>query len=147
MPKKNPVQKSESVLRDFALTYPETHEDFPWGHRALKVKKKTFTWLVADETGLSVTVKLPLSGMMALQLPFANPTGYGLGESGWVSAHFAPKETPPLEMLKEWIDESYRAVAPKKLVASLDGDAPAAKPVKKAAKKPAAAKRATKAKK
>ena len=101
MPKKTASQEVESVLRDYALTFPEVHEDFPWGHRALKVKKKTFCWLVADGDGLSITVKLPLSGMMALQLPFANPTGYGLGESGWVSAQFGPKETPPIEMLKE----------------------------------------------
>ena len=33
---------------------------------------------------------------MALLLPFATPTGYGLGKSGWVSARFAPSDDPPL---------------------------------------------------
>jgi hypothetical protein len=52
-------------------------------------------------------------------LPFSSPTAYGLGRSGWVTAKFAPDEIPPLEMLKAWIDESYRAQAPKRLVARL----------------------------
>ena len=52
-------------------------------------------------------------------LPFTEPTGYGLGKSGWVSAKFPPAEKLPLDLLKAWIDESYRAQAPKKLVASL----------------------------
>jgi len=58
---------------------------------------------------------------LPLMLPFAKPTGYGLGKSGWVSASFTAKERPPLDLLREWIDESYRAIAPKKLVAALVG--------------------------
>ena len=46
------------------------------------------------------------------------PTGYGLGKSGWVSVQFAPREKPPMDLMRAWIDESYRAVAPKKLVAT-----------------------------
>jgi hypothetical protein len=59
---------------------------------------------------------------MALTLPFTSPTGYGLGKSGWVTATFGPKEAPPLDLLEDWIDESYRAQAPKKLVATLPKD-------------------------
>ena len=51
-------------------------------------------------------------------LPFTEPTGYGLGKSGWVTAKF--DDTPPLPLLKEWLDESYRAQAPKKLQAMLE---------------------------
>jgi hypothetical protein len=57
---------------------------------------------------------------MALSLPFASPTGYGLGKSGWVTARFTARDKPPVEMLRKWIDESYRAVAPKELVQALD---------------------------
>jgi hypothetical protein len=46
---------------------------------------------------------------------------YGLGKSGWVSAKFADGDKPPVDMLKAWIDESYRAQAPKKLVKTLSG--------------------------
>jgi predicted DNA-binding protein (MmcQ/YjbR family) len=108
-----------AVLRDFALAYPGAHEEFPWGERVVKVKGKVFVFLGRDE-GLGLSVKLPQSRLMALGLPFATPTAYGLGKSGWVTAQFAPREKPPVEVLKAWIDESYRAVAPKKMLAELD---------------------------
>jgi hypothetical protein len=72
------------------------------------------------EEGLNLSVKLPSTGWEALMLPFAKPTGYGLGKSGWVSAEFQLSDRPPLRLLKSWIDESYRAIAPKKLVATLE---------------------------
>ena len=119
-----PKQKNRNpeAMRAFALSLPETREDFPWGERVVKVKDKVFVFLGRDgEEDWGVTVKLPSSGLMALGLPFASPTGYGLGKSGWVTFTFTPKDKPPpLDVLKKWIDESYRAVAPKSLVAALD---------------------------
>ena len=64
--------------------------------------------------------KLPYTGYEALQLPFAKPTAYGLGKSGWVSFSPAEREIPPLEQLRERVEESYRAQAPKRLVKQLD---------------------------
>jgi hypothetical protein len=69
---------------------------------------------------MTLTVKLPASHEAALDLPFTAPTGYGLGKAGWVTATFGPGNQPPVDILKGWIVESYRAVAPKKLVADLD---------------------------
>jgi predicted DNA-binding protein (MmcQ/YjbR family) len=109
----------ERQLSTFALSYPGTREDFPWGERVVKVQKKVFVFLHATSRELHVTVKLPSSGTLVLSLPFTKPTGYGLGKSGWVTSTFGARNGPPLEVLKQWIDESYRAVAPKKLVASL----------------------------
>jgi predicted DNA-binding protein (MmcQ/YjbR family) len=107
-------------LRAAALAYPGAVEEFPWGERVVKVNQKVFVFLGrAEGAELSLTVKLPQSGAMALGLPFATPTGYGLGKSGWVSASFTKAREVPLGMLLEWIEESYRAVAPKKLVAQL----------------------------
>jgi predicted DNA-binding protein (MmcQ/YjbR family) len=106
------------VLRDLALSYPGAHEEFPWGERVVKVKGKVFVFL-GREDPIGISVKLPQSRLMALALPFASPTAYGLGKSGWVTAQFGPREKPPVDVLKAWIDESYRAVAPKKLVATL----------------------------
>jgi hypothetical protein len=56
---------------------------------------------------------------MAQDLPFAEPTHYGLGKHGWVTAHFDRKSKPAITLLEAWLDESYRAVAPKKMVAKL----------------------------
>ena len=119
MPKRTPLQSAESTLRKTALAYPQATEDFPWGHRAFKVKKKMFLILSFNKDVFNVTMKLPDSGKQAVQLPFAQPTGYGLGKSGWVTASFGPKERVPVELLEEWMDESYRAIAPKKLVSLL----------------------------
>ena len=117
--KKPKPGSAEAALRSHALSYPEAREDFPWGERVIKVRGKVFAFLGRPEDGLSLSVKLPGSASFALDLPFASPTGYGLGKSGWVTARFGPREKPPVELLKHWIDESYRAVAPKKLTASL----------------------------
>ncbi len=53
-------------------------------------------------------------------LPFTAPTNYGLGKSGWVTASFELDDRPPIDLLREWIEESYRAVAPKKLVSEME---------------------------
>jgi predicted DNA-binding protein (MmcQ/YjbR family) len=120
----NDLGRVARELRKYALSFPGATEDFPWGERVAKVKGKVFVFLGTDPVAggaMGLSVKLPESGQDALDLPFAKPTGYGLGKSGWVSATFEAKDRPPLEILKEWIEESYRAVAPKKLVAELDG--------------------------
>ncbi|MFN0018243.1 MAG: MmcQ/YjbR family DNA-binding protein [Pirellulaceae bacterium] len=122
MPKPTPLQSAESTLRKTALAYPQATEDFPWGHRAFKVKKKMFLILSFDKDVFNVTMKLPDSGKQAVQLPFAEPTGYGLGKSGWVTASFGPKDKVPIELLEDWMDESYRAIAPKKLVQELEAE-------------------------
>lgn len=120
MPKKT-LESMELELRDYAQTFPEVTEDSPWGHRAMKVKGKSFVFLGGDANPkeLSMSVKLPQSRDMAADLPFAEPTGYGLGKSGWVTARFKNVKDVPMDLLKAWINESYRAIAPKKLVKTL----------------------------
>jgi predicted DNA-binding protein (MmcQ/YjbR family) len=107
-------------LRKLALAYPEAYEEMPWGHHAIKVKGKAFVFLAVDQATFSLSAKLPSSAGVALQLPFASPTEYGLGRSGWVTARFPRAERLPVDILGMWIDESYRALAPKRLVARMD---------------------------
>src|SRR5262245_47503826 len=131
MPKaKRPTDAVLAELREFGLRYPGAHFKSPWpGHMDLAVKDKTFAYLSVEGEPIGISCKLPQSNAVALMLPFAKPTEWGLGKSGWVSARFAEGETPPMDLLKAWIDESYRAQAPKKLAASvppLAGAAPAA---------------------
>ena len=121
-------------LREFGLAYPGAHTKSPWpGHLDLAVNDKTFAYLSIEGEPFSISCKLPRTSAIALLLPFVKPTAYGLNKSGWVSAAFPEGRLPPVEMLKEWIDESYRAQAPKKLLHSLEGGgaAPAAKPKQK----------------
>jgi predicted DNA-binding protein (MmcQ/YjbR family) len=130
-------------LRAYGLAFPGAHTKSPWpGHLDLAVNDKTFAYLSIDGEPFSIGCKLPASSSVALMLPFAAPMAYGLGKSGWVSAQL-PDQPVPVEMFKAWLEESYRAQAPKKLSAQLGGQ-PAAKqpaPKKKPAKRPGAKKK------
>lgn len=108
------------VLRRAALGYPDTVEDFPWDHRAFKTpNKKAFLFLTGSEDdGFSCSMKLPYRNEEALKIKGAEPTGYGMGRSGWVTFNFSAKAKPPLPKLVDYLDESWRAVAPKKLSAA-----------------------------
>lgn len=134
MPKHDALTKAELALRGHAMSYPGATEDFPWGERAIKIKGKVFLFLSRHEEGvLALSVKLPESAPYALGCAFAEPTSYGLGKHGWVSCKFAKDTAVPTELLMEWIDESFRAVAPKKVVAALEAaeEVPPPKPRKK----------------
>jgi predicted DNA-binding protein (MmcQ/YjbR family) len=104
-------------LRAHALKFPETTEAFPWGESAFKVKGKTFVFLRADATELSFSVKLPESRDRALAVPGAEPTHYGLGAKGWVTLR--PTAKTSLKTLFAFVEESYRANAPKRVLAQL----------------------------
>ena len=105
-------------LRAFGFTYPGVEAKSPWpGHDDLAVNGKTFAYLSPEGEPFSISLKLPYTGQEARKLRFASPTGYGLGKSGWVTFAPAPSEIPSLRRLKSWLDESYRAQAPKKLAA------------------------------
>lgn len=135
--------KREAALAEYAMSFPETTLEHPWEHNAYKVNKKIFLFLDCDGAGLRMTVKLPESGFEALLLPFTEATGYGMGKHGWVTARFEAKAKPPMPLLREWILESYRAIAPKRALKVLDGE-PAKKPARaKATRKKSAKKKRT----
>jgi hypothetical protein len=120
------IARAEEAIAKAAESYPDVVEEGPWGHRAFKIRGKTFLFLGADGDGLSFSVKLPLSGKEALRLGFTEPTHYGLGKAGWVTARFAPKDKIPLATVREWLDESFRAIAPKKVALALGASTGAA---------------------
>ena len=103
----------------FALKLPGAYKDSPWGETVVKVNKKVFVFLGTGEGAGGRSVKLPVSNAQALMIPGAEPTGYGLGKAGWVTVRFG-RGAPPLGILTDWVEESYRTVAPKKLAAKLD---------------------------
>ena len=118
------VDKALGELRSFGLGYPGAHLKSPWpGHKDLAVKDKTFAYLSLEGEPFGISCKLSQSAGAMLQLPFTKPTAYGLGKSGWVTAELPAGEVPSVELFKAWIDESYRAQAPKTLVKQL-GQAP-----------------------
>jgi predicted DNA-binding protein (MmcQ/YjbR family) len=119
------AQQVRSRLKVFALGFPGAWEDHPWDESVVKVGKKVFVFLGLDvdhPDGPGITVKLVHSHPLAQAQPGVEPTGYGLGRAGWVTLKLRQNELP-YEVLCEWIEESYRTVAPKKLVAELEGRA------------------------
>jgi len=119
----NPGRTRASLLA-YALTFPGAFEDHPWGESVAKVNNKIFVFFGAGEgtPDIGIAVKLDESLEQALALPGASPTGYGLGKAGWVSITLGKEGQPPLAVLKDWVEESYRRVAPKRLVKELDAD-------------------------
>jgi predicted DNA-binding protein (MmcQ/YjbR family) len=115
------LRKAYDKVLAHALGYPGAWEDHPWGENVVKVGKKVFLFSGGDDTQFSISVKLPESADFALGMDWTEPTGYGMGRHGWVSATFTKGAKVPLDLLCDWVDESYRAIAPKKLIAELDG--------------------------
>jgi predicted DNA-binding protein (MmcQ/YjbR family) len=107
-------------LLAFALTLPEAWEDLPWEEDLVaKVGKKVFVFFGSATRPLAVGVKLPRSAPFALTLSCAEPSGYGLGRHGWVTVHLDGPDAPEEHLVRDWIVESYCAIAPKKLLALL----------------------------
>jgi predicted DNA-binding protein (MmcQ/YjbR family) len=108
-------------LRAFALSLPDAVEEFPWGERVAKVNGKVFVFLGHPDRAEPplMSVKLAESHEHAMAIEGAQPTGYGLGGAGWVNVPL-DAETVTIDLLRDWIEESYRIVAPKRLSAKLD---------------------------
>jgi predicted DNA-binding protein (MmcQ/YjbR family) len=119
---KRSLKQTAAIFRECAMGYPDTVEDHPWGESAFKVNKKVFLFMSLFKGVLRLTTKLPKSRKKALKHTFASPTGYGLGKSGWVTAAFEAGDDVPVDVLTDWIDESFRTIAPRRIVAYLDDD-------------------------
>jgi predicted DNA-binding protein (MmcQ/YjbR family) len=114
-------RRTREQLLAFALGLPEAWEDHPWEETVAKVGKRVFVFLGTghDPARVGMSVKLDDSLDQALAVPGAEPTGYGMGRAGWVNVPFGAS-SPPLPVLKDWVEESYRRVAPKRLAAELE---------------------------
>ncbi|KQW14161.1 MmcQ/YjbR family DNA-binding protein [Streptomyces sp. Root369] len=120
--------KTWEKVREFALGLPGAAEEFPWGETVAKVNKKVFVFLgVSDGSypmGVTVKLKDAEAHAHALTSPGAEPAGYGLGKAGWVRVPLAEKGSPAADLLCDWVEESYRSIAPKRLIAELDARRP-----------------------
>jgi predicted DNA-binding protein (MmcQ/YjbR family) len=112
------VSRARDDARAFALSFPGTSEHQPWGEDVVKVRGKVVVFL-GPTTSRRITVKLVESHAHALSVDGAKPTGYGLGKAGWVTVPLTGKGVGKT-LVRDWIEESYRIVAPKRLVARLD---------------------------
>ena len=138
-------------------TWPKTKVTMTWGSPHFRVEDKIFSgWGAGKDGRYATSAKLDKDKQAALVAsdPRFEVAAY-VGKHGWVT--FTPGDKPNLGELEALLLESYRNVAPKKLVEQLDSAAPvkaktpAKATVKKATPKalapaPAKAKKADKAK-
>ncbi|MEZ5217673.1 MAG: MmcQ/YjbR family DNA-binding protein [Ilumatobacteraceae bacterium] len=116
-------------IERFALTFPEAvRVDIEaWdGEPTFRVRNKNFVFCAPD--GSVLTVKLPKDEAEAVVASDGrvSPCGYGLGRHGWVTARLPARLAADQWVeVEEWIETSYRLVAPRRLVAMLDADAEA----------------------
>jgi hypothetical protein len=126
------------ALRRIALAYPDTQEGTSCTKRAFKVRNKSFLFVGSNDRGYNVMVKLGGSLPEAAALAETQPTQYKLGLHGWTTVTFRHDQSPPAGLLERWIDESYRLLAPKSLLAMLPERGSPGLPKKPTAKRPTA---------
>ena len=111
--------RDHAEVERFALSLPEAWSDTPWeDDHVVKVGKKIFLFLGSGGSA-TIAVKLPESAAHALSVPSATPTSYALGRHGWCTIPVGTGDAP-LDLVLDWVEESYRAVATKKLIKQLD---------------------------
>lgn len=120
------VRSVKTDLRKYALTFADTREDHPWGENVTKVKGKVFVFfgLEDDKSDGVMGVKLTRSLLYARSLPHVEVMGYGLGKSGWCTVKKPASGRVDVKLMKEWIAESYEAVAPKRRVTASGAKGP-----------------------
>jgi hypothetical protein len=128
--------KAAQTGRRIALGYPEVEEGVSCSKASFKARGKAFLFLGAEEGSYTAMMKLGESLAEAGKLAAQQPSCYKVGARGWVTLVFRADESPPLGLMERWIDESFRVLAPKQLVAMLPARGPrvaiAAKTVKAA---------------
>ena len=108
-------------VQTFALSFPGTTLETPWeDDQVVKVSGKIFVFL-GPPGSRRLSVKLAESHAHALAIDGAEPTGYGLGRAGWVTVPYRSAGVS-LGVLRDWVEESYRIRAPKRLLAELDAE-------------------------
>lgn len=111
-----------ATLRQICLDYPNSAEVITFDTPTFKVEKKIFV-LAARRNG-EVTISCKAAPGVQGVLVGADPDRYFVppyfGPKGWIAAWLSPSRTPDWPMIEDLIDESYRLVAPKRLVRLLD---------------------------
>lgn len=119
------VTVDEAILapvRAICLAYPEAVEAEAFGAPTFQVRTKNFAMLHQPEGRTSVWCKAP-PGAQAAYIASEPDRYYAppyLGAKGWIAAWLDPSGNPDWDEIAAIIDESYRLVAPKRLVAQLD---------------------------
>ena len=100
------------------MSFPETYEDWPWGHPVFKVgDNKMFASMSDGDVSVTLTVKLtPEEREIALHFPHVSVARY-VGRYGWVRVDVAAADR---EEIAELLEEAWRRTAPRTVVKAFD---------------------------
>lgn len=109
-------------LRNLGLDYPEAVEAEAFGAPTFQVRTRNFAMVHKPDERVAVWCKAPPGAQEAFIA--SEPDRYFkppyLGPKGWIAAWISPESDPDWDAIAEIIDESYRLIAPKRLVTTLD---------------------------
>ena len=107
-------------LRQICLSFPEAAEKETWGHPTFRVNNKMFvTCSKGDTTNPTMTLKAPPGEeelLLASGGRFFFPSY--VGSKGWIGITLST--STDWDEIRELVDDSYRLIAPKRLVKALD---------------------------
>ncbi|MDP9387799.1 MAG: MmcQ/YjbR family DNA-binding protein [Actinomycetota bacterium] len=111
-------------LRQLCLALPEATEKEAWGDPTWRVRDRIFAMQKGNFEGGRPSVWLKAAEGVQGVLVGSDPERFFVppyvGHKGWVGAHLDGARVD-WEELADLIEDSYRLVAPKRLVARLDG--------------------------
>jgi len=105
-------------VRKLCLSYPESNETAAWGHPNFRAGKKAFVTFERWEGRPSVAFRVQDAEKEKLRVGgefFVTPYGRGQWVSLWID-----KPVPDWPVIESLIDESYRLVAIKRMLNSLN---------------------------
>ena len=108
------------AIRAVAMALPEATEGQSCVNRAFKAGGKNFAFLGEKEGECGLRLKLGASIDELVRRAESQPDRYQVGTAGWTMLRFDPDDPPAPDDLETWIVESFRLLAPAKIVATLD---------------------------
>ena len=109
-------------LRAICLPYPEAAEAEAFGSPTFQIRRRNFAMVHKPDHRVAVWCKAPPGAQEAYIA--SEPDRYYrppyLGPAGWIAAWLSPESDPDWDEIAAIIDESYRLIAPKRLVKLLD---------------------------
>lgn len=106
-------------VRDAAMSLPDATEGSSCVNRAFRAGGKNFAFLGETDDGCGLRLKLGESLDEVTALAVEEPERYDVGTGGWTMLRFDGDEHPPVDDLQRWVRESYRLLAPRRLVRQL----------------------------
>ena len=110
-------------LRRMCLALPETNEKEAWGDPTWRVRDRIFAMQKGNFEGGRPTVWLKAAEGAQAVLVGSDPGRFFVppyvGKEGWVGAYLDVARVD-WDELAELVEDSYRLIAPKRLVAQLD---------------------------